>query len=876
MNKRMAAVAALMIFWQGVMADNVKKVYKAIEKKEYAKAEAWLKDDMQLDSLAPAVNLAYSELYLQLEYEKYNIDSAHQRILAAQQGYHNIDDERVLDRLEKASVNQAVLDQQERRIDSLAFDLTQKMAALDRYNYFIAQYPEAPQHAQAISERNQIAFDQAVDKGTFLSYFQFMQRYPKADQYEAAQEKYDALLFEAKTKNGKLKSFMSFLEEYPDSPFRGQAEIQIFDFIASDNSEKPLLWFLQEYSQTSAAAPIAMGYLYYWYKEQGNLDNFFERFANVSKIDSLQHFSNISEGSWVPFYEDGEFFFIDQNGEEAMPNRFDQVARDYKCDPVAEDVLLVIEDQQPKLLARDGHLVFQGKINEAYDLGYGVMEIINEGLHGLVHKTGKVLAAPQYEEIRRLSPSFFAVRKKKYWGVVSATGRLALKPEYDEIEQEGDFYIFRKGKKYGITNKQQLVKGADNSSVPLFFNYDDYEVVGQDHVIAMVGNQESLFNNKMEEIIPLGNHVINSAGPNWVSRTSDYLMFDPLGKMKYEIAFDAIAYNDKWWAAEKDGWSFQGWEADHLPQFDYDSVAFLGKEFAYVKSEDSTTVYFSSGNYKNLDKDYKCRIVKSGFGKDAVEYLALIEGKNWKVLLDGKGEEVIKGSFKEIVPLDTSMFVVEANGKKGLMSRGSKQELKMLYQGIADFHDGYVSLLLNGKFGIYNPYNALYIRPQFTTKLNPINDQMLIADKAGKLGMVDEKGKTLVNFQYDRIENWNDSLVLARKEKQWEILAVENKEVVFDEIERYLPVNPQEKGGDLIVVVNGKEGLFSLEKGVKIKPTLDRLINVGTPAKPLYKGEKYIAEADLYLWVYYDEEGNRLRQQTFNAEEFENVDCMEL
>ncbi len=874
MNKKFLFFLLLMSISKLTFADNVKKASKLMDKQEYDKAEELLKEEIAVDSLSPSANFVYSQLLLVSEFEKQNVDSAHVKILLAQKGYHNIDDERILDKLAKAEITRDRLDQQEALIDSLAYEHTKSVNTIDRYQYFIDAYPDARQKDDAIAQRNSMAYDQASQKGTFLAYYEFMEQYPKAKQYPKARKQYDALLFKAKTKNGKLKSYMNFLKEYPNTPFRAQAEEQIFNFVASDNSETPLLWFLQEYSQTSKVAPTAMGYLYYWYKEHDQLPAFFERFGSVSKIDSLKNFAQLSQADWNPFFDQKQFVFINHEGKQTMPNRFDEVARDYKCNAVSGDVLLVVEQGKSKLIARDGHLVYDGKVNEAYDLGYGVMEIINGNARGLVHKTGKILATPQYDEIRRLSPSFFAVRKRQVWGVISATGRVALKPEFDEVEHEGNFYILRKGKKYAFTDKRFLVQGADNSSVPLFFNFDDYEVVDDGHIIGIVGNQEVLYDQSMKEIIPLALQSINPANSHWISKTTDYVLFDSLGNLKYEEAFNSFNFNDEWWSAQKNGWSLQRWDDPSSPTFEYDSVAFLGRDFIYTRN-DSTSILFKNGKYLNLKQGEKCKVLTTGDIDQPVEYLALIAGKQYKSVLDSTGQEVLKGNYSSIVPLDSSMFVVEVNKRKGIVKKGNQQMLKTLYNGIADYQQGYVSLLLNGKFGIFNPYNSLYVRPQYATKLVPVNDQLLFADKAGKWGAVDGKGKEKIPFKYEMLENYADSLVLAKMDKKWQVLNVRTQTPLMEGIDRYLPVNPKQKGGDLIIVVNGKEGLFNQKKGTVIKPTFDRMSNIGTPEAPLFVGEKYISEADLYIWVYYDQAGNRLRQQTFNAQDFERIDCIE-
>ena len=74
---------------------------------------------------------------------------------------------------------------------------------------------------------------------------------------------------------------------------------------------------------------------------------------------------------------------------------------------------------------------------------------------------------------------------------------------------------------------------------------------------------------------------------------------------------------------------------------------------------------------------------------------------------------------------------------------------------------------------------------------------------------------------------------------------------------------------------NGQYGVFSDKKGLILDATFSELSNIGTNLAPVYRAEKYIDEADLYILLYYDQEATLFKKLVLSANQYEALNCNE-
>jgi hypothetical protein len=51
------------------------------------------------------------------------------------------------------------------------------------------------------------------------------------------------------------------------------------------------------------------------------------------------------------------------------------------------------------------------------------------------------------------------------------------------------------------------------------------------------------------------------------------------------------------------------------------------------------------------------------------------------------------------------------------------------------------------------------------------------------------------------------------------------------------------------------------------------IINVGSPAQPLYFTEKHVEEASIFVVIYYDSAGKMLRREIYEQDDYEKIYC---
>ena len=68
-------------------------------------------------------------------------------------------------------------------------------------------------------------------------------------------------------------------------------------------------------------------------------------------------------------------------------------------------------------------------------------------------------------------------------------------------------------------------------------------------------------------------------------------------------------------------------------------------------------------------------------------------------------------------------------------------------------------------------------------------------------------------------------------------------------------------------------GVLGTRSGQLINLTFTDIINLGFDNRPIYFAEKYIPEADLYIVIYYSQDGKLLRKQVFSSQEYSKIYC---
>jgi len=80
---------------------------------------------------------------------------------------------------------------------------------------------------------------------------------------------------------------------------------------------------------------------------------------------------------------------------------------------------------------------------------------------------------------------------------------------------------------------------------------------------------------------------------------------------------------------------------------------------------------------------------------------------------------------------------------------------------------------------------------------------------------------------------------------------------------------------EIVIIARADQGygVFSNTRGEVIAPTFNDLINVGSTADPIYFTEKHVEEAEFYVVIYYNKEGEIIRKQAFESDDYMLIYC---
>ncbi len=859
------------------LADS-KKALKFLEKGEYDKLDEMLQKSIEKDSINPEARYFYSVLYLTEAYSAYNIDTSYFYILSAITDYPLLE-VKDLENLKKDGITDSVIFNQKKAVELHAYRRARNRHTIDDYEYFINRFQGAIQADSAVAYRNEIAFANARELNTYESYQNFIRRYPQAVQVETAKEKYEELLYLSRTEDQGLESYIRFIRNNPTSPHRVEAERNILEISTAAHDLDSYMTFLELYPR-SPWRKKAMNFMYHVYKQYSSAEGFSNKYGITSEKDSLLKIASADIGSLIPIFEMEKYGFARHDGEKLIDFTYSSVNEDYLCGNILQDYLEVALDTQKMIVSRLGGIIYTGNYEVVEDLGFGALKVGKNGRYAVIHKSGIMITGFDFEDVAVVAQSFISYKVNGRWGLRTFTNRDILPAEYDAIVSAGRFVIIEKEGLFAIQSIANLAAVANKKQVSLEFMYDDYELIHNNQLLLFKGEQETVMNLDLSIKIPLGNQNFYVLSDGWmVRKDGKYRFYDqifyPLSQQEFDIvdvgkARVAMKYHNKWGIFNTD---------KMFPTtFEYDSVHFLSDQIGIIRQGNATYAMFDNDSLVDISNSTETRLLRpsnialTDENKQA-QYLLTKAAKGIYKVFNVNGRKIIDGKYMSIEALGLEYLVVERDGKKGLILQNGKEGLKLRYNAIGNYDRGYVSTLMDGKFGIFNAEREVMLSAKYQKALKPFGAKYFIGAKGNLFGLVDLDNKEVTKYEFEEILDWNDSIALVKRTGEWGLFHIARGEYIYDGITEYKILRD---GADklLLITRNGQLGVLSNLHGEIIGATFNDIINIGTAEQPVFFAEKYIREAEFYIVIYYDENGKILRKQIFtDPEEYEKIYC---
>ncbi|MFZ1805773.1 MAG: WG repeat-containing protein [Cyclobacteriaceae bacterium] len=827
-------------------------------KGKWQKAELSLKKALRKDSVNAEAKLVYAQWYFSPNNPKYSIDSAYKYTLASLNDYKSVD-LRQKERMQRFPLDSIILDQLRAQIDSAAFERAKEYNSEGAYIAFLRRFTFASQRENAIELRDEVSFLDALKENTYQSFVIYLNKYPDSHRAEEAKNRYEKLLFEDKTKDLKLKSFVSFYKEYPGSPYRNTVLKQIFGITTASGEVQDYLDFMIQYKESKSMVKRARDIALHIALQQ-NL-----KIPRVLLTDSVKQVLN-DDAYWVPVLKNGKFGFIDSNGNEKLEPQFDDIQQDYLCGNVTDDFLVA----SIGVISRSNSLLLAGEVKAVDDLGYGVLIVDLKDCTRLVHKSGFLIAEDCIDDARIIAEHFVAIKMNKKWTLHSFSGKKLIEGKYDDIRSEEDIIVFSKNGKLMLNTITQIVSAADNNPLPDKMVFDEVRKLSSDKVLVKNGSLEGIVNSDLKFIIPLDRQALTLTSFGFTKKIINKVTTVGLSEAIDKEEFSEIKPYLNWLGLyQSNKAKLYHQPSSKVIEENLDSLWFTNR-LAMATLGDSVKVIFGSGRKMAFSRTTKVSFVKS---PDSVRFFYL-EEKNKKQLYEvDSGIKRFLLEFDNIESLGDGLFLIEHKSKKGIVGLDGKSILPMEYDAIIKSSDNVISLLKDKKFGLYDIRKKKLFKAQYDRNITFFNESTLIMFRDGFYGFVDMDASPISKFEFDEVRPWSDSSAFVRKNFRWMVYSVYDGKISNDQIKDYRLIKDTDKEKIAIIHKENEFGVLSSTRGLVIPPTFSDVLNLGTAEKPLYFTEKNVEEAGIFVVIYYNENGQFIRRQIYESDEYDRIYC---
>lgn len=838
--------------------DIVNKAEKLLSKEKYASALQAVKRSLQKDSTNAAAYQAFALYYTSQLNPEYDIDSAHFYNINAI-SYFDKQDEKTLQKLNKNNITTYYLHRFKKHIDSLAFQKAINKPALTNYNHFIGLYTTSHLLDSVILLRNQFAFKEALTENTYHSYRAFMERYPNAIQIEEAKARFEKLYFDESVKDRKLASYLDFLKEHPQSVYRPLAEQQILELSTINNTLSSYLNFSEKFS-SSIYSKTALDYAYHIGNTIPDVKTGLSTY-----YDSLRTSQKINKEILFPYYNNG-YGFINSKGEIIIPIPYQpEIQKIAKCPVIYEDFIWIEHEDRDHLITKSGKMFWQGDFDQIEDLGIGLIRIGQNNRYGLIHKSGKVILPLTYENIQVINEQYIAYQENGSWGIASTLGKNLIEPRYQSVLGINDFVLIQEQEKWAVINSRKI-KQALETPLELSFIYDDYETFDKNQLMVFQGDKVNVISNDLTPRLPPSTIDVSMGSEVLITRDEgDYHLADLVSLQKLITSNHAILSNKTGVFYQKNG-SWNIWKNQQSTKLKCDSLSLIGDHF--IKYTKGDSLRFSL----NTSSQFSKAVTFTNLNHLNESYLLIIN-KEHLSLLDAEGRIQSLRDYVKVTSVGDSLLIAQQGQHKGLINSKGETITEIDYDAIQRNDTTTFTLLKDSKFGAYNISDTTLIKPEYKERINSYSKALYIANKDNLYGLIDHKNSAVLPFEFDQIEYWTDSSALVKKGYQWMIYNIQSNRPILDQISQYSKLSTSDDFQIIKIFKENGFGILHNKKGVLIPPSFYNIHQVQQQNTTLYIAEKYIEEADFYVVVYYNNDGNIIFKHAMEAKDYRIVNC---
>ena len=523
-------------------------------------------------------------------------------------------------------------------------------------------------------------------------------------------------------------------------------------------------------------------------------------FLIKNNIDSKKTYeiAKIEEYNYFVLRQDDKYGVIDRQGnilinptyaEVKIPNPEKAV---FVCKE-ENDNIKILNNNNEELMTEYEQIEPIKLKNIQSDLMYekSVLKYKKDNKYGLINFEGKEITKPEYDEIDSLGykEGELLVKKDNKYGIMNINGYLMIPTEYDQISVDKYYtdensykdagYIVsittNEGYRYGYINKdgKKLLETEYNelSRINEIENSQDvYILCAKNGQYGINKNEENIIPNEYQSI------TYNEANNIFiVERSKKYGVRNINGKEIIPVEYSQI-----------------------------DTTGI----YIYAQNQEENKVFNSLGEEQNISSNIEI------LNTDNENYRIKIDSTNGTKygVVNKNNEQIIEEKYNYIKYLSDNYFIASAeNGKLGIIDDKDSPKLELKYDAIEKIYNKDIiqanitsenitelyskdlqqlcsiqnAIVESNKdyIKIYNDTETKYFNNDGqelqNTDIFP-NNNLYSKIENGKWGFVDKMGNVKVDYQYDRVTEFNEyGFAAVQKDGKWGAIN-QNGEVVIE------------------------------------------------------------------------------------------------
>lgn len=827
---------------------------KNLQRQKWQRAYELLTKALSKDSLNVTAKYVLAQYFFSEQNPSFHLDSAYRYALAAAHDFQSTSIKQ-REKLRRFPLDSAQLITLRQQIEEMAFVQAKSVQTEKAWINFIDRFFLSSSLPRAIKLRDSLAYQDAVQENTYQGFQNFFIKYPQGAQAPQAKQLYEKLLFEAETSDQTLQSFETFLAKYPDSPYRSSAEQNIFEYKTASGEWQTYIDFVRTHP-SNVFVKKAKDILFHLIPDQERSQHWPADFTN----DSLARVMTLEHVYLAPVLREKKFGFIDSEGNEIIAAAADSIDARYLCGNIVDDII----SSQGHMISKNCACVLARDVRSMNDIGAGFLVVETDECRRVIHKTGFVVGDDCIDDASILNGKLIAIRKANRWSVWTLTGK-CLTNNADDVFHVKDVIALKEEGKIRLLPLQTLTTLPSPPELGGML-CDEARSWNNDLIFVKRENNVGLLDQSLNVFVDLRDQLLTPAFCGVIATDSlGSRLINHSGQQSR--IFTRVVSREPWVAVKDSVWRLLD-PLTLLANGTYDTLVFHGP-FVSGNYRDSTHIFFTK---KIIWKGLKPAVIEFIPGNDSTAFL-LMENKSTKTIFDDEGKKLFSSTYDKIQYAGQGLFIVHRKEKKGLLDTTGKTQLPVEYDAIGSVHDGIVSMLKSTHFGLYDCIHRKRIPAVYEKNLVRYNEHTITAYKNGMLGFIDWNNKALSNFEFNEIEFWNDTTALVKKNSEWMLYEIRTKRVVLDNIKDYKYVQNTSSQKVAIVYRGIDHGVIHNKNGTILPISFSYIINVGSPEKPLYFTEKHITEADIFIVIYYNDQGKLLRKEVYDQEDYEKIYC---